>query len=360
MWGQWIGTLDGSNRRRVILNIDRNQPFNGCIVVAYDDQPNQSFQARIVLEREGDDIKGDIYNFNLFSYEPDPAKRSAEVAASRMKGVLKGTVSKNTIDGQWETDNGSNGNFLLTHFEDYLPTAPALIMTWDDFKTWVLSEKSNNSGLIYRGHSDSSYTLQTSFHRHGRRDLNRYSESDVPELSINISATIGRSFSLNSPEEHGALLYLAQHHGYPTPLIDWTESPYVAAYFAFRELNKYEEQEGVVRIYQFDKDLWHTQHSRVVGIGEPRPSFSAHILNARDNKRALPQQSVVTFSNIFNVERFIDFYEQQDNEKYLTKIDIQKSDRNFAMKDLGIMGITASSLFPGLDGACVALREKHF
>jgi FRG domain-containing protein len=231
------------------------------------------------------------------------------------------------------------------------------------YNQWALDEKRKKNGLIFRGHSDSNHTLQTSFHRNGRRDLIRYSVNDIPELARHISATIGRSFSTSNPEEHGELLYLAQHHGYPTPLLDWTESPHIAAYFSFQGLNKFQndyKEEQYVRIYQFDKDLWHKKHNVVQDIHDPVPAFSAHLLNARDNKRALPQQSVVTFSNVYNIEFFISCWEKKDDMKYLTIVDIPKSDRNSAMKDLGNMGITASSLFPGLDGTCNALREKHF
>jgi hypothetical protein len=45
--------------------------------------------------------------------------------------------------------------------------------------------------------------------------------------------------------------------------------------------------------------------------------------------------------------------------KYLSAIDLPVSERKQVVQELGYMGITAGSLFPGLDGACEELRERY-
>ena len=78
------------------------------------------------------------------------------------------------------------------------------------------------------------------------------------------------------------------------------------------------------------------------------------------NHRTLPQQAVSMLTNIDDIEHFVSFHELQQNEKYLKAIDIPKSERSTVLRDLRTMGITASSLFPGLDGSCEALRQLRF
>lgn len=50
----------------------------------------------------------------------------------------------------------------------------------------------------------------------------------------------------------------------------------------------------------------------------------------------------------------------RNGENYLTTIDIPFSERREALTDLSMMGITAASLFPGMDGMCEALAAKQF
>ncbi len=362
MWGQWIGQIEGTNTGLVSLSIDRDSPFAGRIVVGDTSPAISSFHAKTTVKQDGNQITAKLTDFTPITLQNFPS-REHSLPYLPKKGQFTGKLEGNLLRGDWKTDIKTEGKFILFNKEEYPPEPHDLVMPWSEFNQWALDEKRKNNGLIFRGHSNSKYTLQTSFHRNGRRDLIRYSINDVPELARHISATIGRSFSTSNPEEHGELLYLAQHHGYPTPLLDWTESPHIAAFFSFEGLNKFKNYNGDdehVRIYQFDKDLWHKKHEVVQDIHDPVPAFSAHLFNALDNKRALPQQSVATFSNVYNIEFWISYWADKDNIKYLKTIDIPKSDRNSAMKDLENMGITASSLFPGLDGTCNALREKQF
>ena len=51
---------------------------------------------------------------------------------------------------------------------------------------------------------------------------------------------------------------------------------------------------------------------------------------------------------------------ETDTKKYLQMIDLPVRERKRVIRELSYMGITAGSLFPGLDGACEELAERNF
>ena len=162
-------------------------------------------------------------------------------------------------------------------------------------------------------------------------------------------------------EKRHGLLHLVQHHGYPTPLLDWTESPFVAAYFAFNRIPKNPASEGDIRIFALDRESFtNSSYPSADHTYDFAPALSVLNLPFRDNQRAVPQQSVQTFTNTYDPEMLIDIWQEAEGCRYLTKIDIKKSGRNVIMSELERMNITASRLFPGLDGLCQTLKENYF
>ena len=81
---------------------------------------------------------------------------------------------------------------------------------------------------------------------------------------------------------------------------------------------------------------------------------------ALNNPRVVPQQSVSSVTNIEDIEAYLTDREKQVDKRYLRTIDLPASERNAVMQELGAMGITAGSLFPGVDGACEQVRERFF
>jgi hypothetical protein len=52
--------------------------------------------------------------------------------------------------------------------------------------------------------------------------------------------------------------------------------------------------------------------------------------------------------------------EEKKGKQYLYAFDLPLSERDKVVQELRYMGITAGSLFPGLDGACEELKNRNF
>ena len=74
----------------------------------------------------------------------------------------------------------------------------------------------------------------------------------------------------------------------------------------------------------------------------------------------VPQQAMTTLTNVDDIETYIAGAGRPLGKAYLFAIDLPISDREQALSDLNLMGINAGALFPGIDGACEALRYKNF
>jgi hypothetical protein len=67
-----------------------------------------------------------------------------------------------------------------------------------------------------------------------------------------------------------------------------------------------------------------------------------------------------SYTTIDDIETYIISKEKETIKQYLQVIDLPLRERNNIMKELALMGITAGSLIPGLDGACEELKERFF
>ena len=113
------------------------------------------------------------------------------------------------------------------------------------------------------------------------------------------------------------------------------------------------------RVFVFDQMTWRRTFNQLVKLTPVRPHFSILEFIAIDNERLVPQQSISSVSNVDDIESYITTKESV-TVKFLQIIDLPVQERPKVMRELSMMGITAGSLFPGLDGACEELKERFF
>lgn len=240
------------------------------------------------------------------------------------------------------------------------------ISSWRAFE----EETALQNGWAFRGEVSALWPLMTSV---ARRLLIFCPDRKLWPLRETRSLRIFRRKAHNYLDSSSALqddmrsLALMQHHGAPTRLLDFSKSPYVAAFFAL------EHASSDAAVYALNTPrLWSAapQHQpeltrdvvdpRVDGNFEryfvPNVNSSIWFGEPLEMDRRLVAQSglfVIPGRIDLPLEQLLDSYEH-DTEELLTKYVLAKGMRREAMEALYRMNVTYASLFPDLEGLAKA------
>jgi hypothetical protein len=225
------------------------------------------------------------------------------------------------------------------------------------------------SPLLFRGHTQESWKLETTLERYTKTE---FSITGYYRLLLTVAPTVesltAKSWNLphdleidesyyGPPPGYDFMIYL-RHHGFPSPLLDWSRSPYVAAFFAFRP--HLDGEDGSVAIYSYIENYGYGKEGEVsaatiIGLG---PCVSTH-------KRHFIQQSQYTICRKRTDNRYVycnhedAFQKNESRQDILTKYLIPKSERTKVLEKLDFMNINSYSLFGDEDNlmATLAYRE---
>lgn len=223
--------------------------------------------------------------------------------------------------------------------------------SWEAFKDRITKRYldftlEHRKSFIFRGHASSEWRLQPTLDRleavsfASDSDREGFLGSLIDEFRRNI---YGLSSSTELPStDANEWEFLGRHHGLPTTILDWTESPYVAAYFALEAVN--DAEYASVWVLNRAQVAW----DKIESI--EMDSFEGTI---RFNIRSAEQRGVsmrVSSARV-SVEEALGVA--------LLRIDIPRADRYRALIDLDEMLINHRTLYRDLHAAArvAALRN---
>jgi hypothetical protein len=364
MHGQWLGSFKGEAEGTIVIDLDDGGGHYEGHALAFG-AGNATHGLLVEIKTIDKSAKQNLVCRNIAVMHPSQSRAFTMEEVTQLEIEIPESIqidlsfSDRLLNLLWTAADGTSGEAVLYRSD---PTRPSdlkpiqNVTTWKQFLDFALSLEPNR--FVFRGQPTAN-RLRTSFHRTRRSDLVAYLRDDIMRAHHALTGQTKHFFSIGDPFQNASFLNLLQHHGFPPPLLDWTYSPFVAAFFAYRK--GFQRENGSnVRIFILDKDRWVNELTQVHTIAFAAPHFSMIETLNFENPRALPQQSISSITNLDDIESYLEHVSRDRGHDYLQVVDLPFNDRRAVMEQLKLMGITAASLFPGLDGACEELRGRFF
>lgn len=235
------------------------------------------------------------------------------------------------------------------------------IGSWKEFEEVAIEL----DGWAFRGHRVADWRLLSSLSRHLASFEPKVDEWDEREArALRVFRRKAHNY-LSDPlvlDDDLRCLALMQHHGAPTRLLDFTKSPFVAAFFALQRAT------GDSAVYAVNTPvLWSAAPSAHPDLTrdkiDPRfpGNFNAFFAGNRYDviwtgepnqldKRLVAQSGTFVLPGVISktIDEILGEYPQE--EPLLLKLILPATIRAEAMRALYRMNITNATLFPDLDG----------
>ena len=222
---------------------------------------------------------------------------------------------------------------------------------WHQFKSDFVGKLGSDIPLIkrfvFRGQADARWAIESSFDRLCPADVldrDKYYQQMLTFFAYQLRQ-YGEDLDQLSRQDRGAI---AQHYGKPTRLIDWSKSPYVAAFMAFFSALSEKRVVAGERIAIWALDLDRFSELR----GKSEIAFRTVKTRQLQNDRVWRQAGL--FVEARSDERKFDDYLvglALEGHSGLIKFTIPSLEATTALNDLILMGLTPATIYPDRDGA---------
>lgn len=208
------------------------------------------------------------------------------------------------------------------------PTANGVIAEIADLL--ALLRRHQDGIFLYRGEDAASYPLRPKL---GRQVLKEFDWSDIEETLIDAFKRRGAPYLTSRPHSELQWLTLAQHHGLATRLLDWTQNPLVALFFAVATADA--TSDCVLYALRTDEMLYVDDSESPFALGKVvlhEPSHVSPRVTAQRGVFSIHPDPTVAYKSKF-LERWV----------------VKRESVVQLLVDVETLGITYEAMFPGLD-----------